>query len=297
MVKINDSLKKRMYSKDDIDELRFYQIPKALIENPKYKSVSMAAKLMYAIMRDRQYLSQKNNWTDDEGHIFFYFDCRSLAKLCNVSTSTINRYKKELITAQLLIDVRQGQGKPNRMYILRPESVDNAMNSHNSYTRVAESATLDYLKRLTNDTNINDTELNDTEIFKGLKGDTNVSRCDFSFDILDKQIEIVMETIAGGSIGNFDTDDIKQFFRMYYDYGWQIRKIKPTRLKNEQIEKIVNTICYINEVDFYPTLDDYKLILVDYFTTDFPNCDYSINHFISGDVLLMRYYNLQQLLE
>lgn len=163
-MKINDSLKNRMYSKDDIDELRFYQIPKALIENPKYKNVSMAAKLMYAIMRDRQYLSQKNNWADEEGHIFFYFDCRSLAKLCNVSTSTINRYKKELITAQLLIDVRQGQGKPNRMYILRPESIDNTMNSHNDYTRVAESATLDYLKRLTNDTEYNETEFNDTDI-------------------------------------------------------------------------------------------------------------------------------------
>ena len=298
MMKINDSLKNRMYSKDDIDELRFYQIPKALIENPKYKNVSMAAKLMYAIMRDRQYLSQKNNWADEEGHIFFYFDCRSLAKLCNVSTSTINRYKKELITAQLLIDVRQGQGKPNRMYILRPESIDNTMNSHNDYTRVAESATLDYLKRLTNDTNINDTELNDTEIFKGLKGDTNVSRCDFSFDILDKQIEKVMTSISNnGVISNLTTDDIKEFFRMYYCLGGQIRNVKPIKLTNEQLENIILSIACINEVEYEPTLDDYKFILLDYFKTNFPDCDYSINHFISGDVLLMRYYNLQQLLE
>jgi len=119
----------------------------------------------------------------------------------------------------------------------------------------------------------------------------------FSFDILDKQIEKIMNSISNnGVIGNLDTNDIKEFFRMYYNYGGHMRNIEPAKLKNEQIEKIIDCISYIDEVDYNPTLDDYKKIIIDYFNQDFPNCDYSINHFVSGDVLLMRFYNIQHLL-
>ena len=139
-----------------------------------------------------------------------------------------------------------------------------------------------------------------TEItsLKGYKGSDSSPLVEFSFDILDKQIEKIMNSISNnGVIGNLDTNDIKEFFRMYYNYGGHIRNIEPTKLKNEQIEKIIDCISYIDEVDYNPSLDDYKKILIDYFNQDFPNCDYSINHFVSGDVLLMRYYNLQFLLE
>lgn len=139
-----------------------------------------------------------------------------------------------------------------------------------------------------------------TEItsLEGYKGSTNVQRYDFSFDVLDIQIEKIMNTISNnGIMGNLDTNDIKEFFRMYYNYGGYMRNIKPTKLKNEQIENIITSISYISKADYNPSLDDYKKILIDYFNQDFPDCDYGINHFISGDVLLMRYYNLRPLLE
>lgn len=150
-------------------------------------------------------------------------------------------------------------------------------------------------KPLTEITTETTTEITSLE---GYKGSDKSPRCVFSFDILDKQIEKIMNSISNnGVIGNLDTNDIKEFFRMYYNYGGHIRNIEPTKLKNEQIENIIDCISYIDEVDYNPSLDDYKKILIDYFNQDFPNCDYSINHFVSGDVLLMRYYNLRPLLE
>lgn len=289
----------RMYSKSNYDELRFYQVPKMLMENPLYRDVSMASKLMYSIMRDRQDLSIKNNWLDENDNIYFYFDCRKLSELCNVSTSTINRYKKELIDVKLLVDVRQGQGRPNRMYILKPESIENTLISHNDYTRVAEITTPVYSKSLQSDTLYNNTESNDTENYKVYNGDVVTSQ-DFnnhSFDILDKQIDKFMNTnYEYGYIGNLTTDDIKKFFRMYYSYGNEIKGINPTRLKNGQLENIITSVACIGEVDYEPTIQDYRLIIMDYFNQDFPDCDYGINHFTSGDVLLMRYYNLEHLL-
>ena len=153
----------RTYKKQDYEEIRFYQLPKSLIESKQYKDVSLGAKTVYAILRDRQSLSIENDWRDEYGDIFFYYDCRRLSDLCNVSTSTMNRYKKELIKAELLINIRMGQGKPNRMYILKPVSIENTLISQNDYTSVANMTTLDLSKRLHSDTEYTDTENKDTE--------------------------------------------------------------------------------------------------------------------------------------
>lgn len=139
-----------------------------------------------------------------------------------------------------------------------------------------------------------------TTDYKVYKGDVSTSRDfdNYSFDILDKQIERFMDAnYEYGYIGNLTTDDIKQFFKMYYSYGSEIRGINPTKLKNDQLENIITSIACIGEADYEPTIQDYILIIMDYFNQDFPNCDYGINHFISGDVLLMRYYNLKDFLE
>jgi len=51
----------------------FCRIPKELIANPKYKTLSTNAKLLYTLMLDRAELSEKNNWTDRNGDVFIYF--------------------------------------------------------------------------------------------------------------------------------------------------------------------------------------------------------------------------------
>ena len=43
----------RFYTLKEEVTLRFYQTPKALFKNPKYKGLSLGPKLMYSILRDR----------------------------------------------------------------------------------------------------------------------------------------------------------------------------------------------------------------------------------------------------
>ena len=61
----------RMYTVNDQTNMRFLQLPKSLFENNYYKEMSLGAKTMYAVLRDRQDLSIANNWVDDKGFIFF----------------------------------------------------------------------------------------------------------------------------------------------------------------------------------------------------------------------------------
>ena len=60
----------RFYTEKEVVTLRFYQVPKALFKNPRYKGLSLGPKLMYSILRDRLDLSIKNNWKDEKGYIF-----------------------------------------------------------------------------------------------------------------------------------------------------------------------------------------------------------------------------------
>ena len=45
---------------------------------------------------------------------------------------------------------------------------------------------------------------------------------------------------------------------------------------------------YSDEVDILP--NDYPALIEAYFSQDFKNCDYSIAHFMSGDIRALRYY-------
>ena len=66
----NSTPANRFYTVKEEAKLRFYQVPKALFENPTYKGLSLGAKLMFSILRDRLDISIKNNWEDKKGYIY-----------------------------------------------------------------------------------------------------------------------------------------------------------------------------------------------------------------------------------
>ena len=61
------------YYGTEADQYSFYRIPKTLLTDPRYKSVSIEAKVLYGLLLDRMGLSVKNNWMDIEKRIYIYF--------------------------------------------------------------------------------------------------------------------------------------------------------------------------------------------------------------------------------
>lgn len=149
----------RRYTVDDVGMINFFQMPKDLYYNPFYRSLNNNDRTAYMFLRDRQDLSIKNKWVDKNGDIFFYFDCQKLAELLQISTSTVNKCKKALTNCNLLMEQRQGQGKPNKMYILKTEHVDISLISENDISSIANSNKLDKRKSLCNDTELNKTNV------------------------------------------------------------------------------------------------------------------------------------------
>lgn len=110
-----------IYKITDLIKCDFYRIPKAFYSNPKYIKMSAEAKLAYAMLYDRLSLSQKNGWINDNGEVYLNFKRKNVAKILNVGEKKVTAIFRELSEKELIVDVCVGQGKPNRIYIVKPE--------------------------------------------------------------------------------------------------------------------------------------------------------------------------------
>ena len=167
---------------------KFYQLPKVFFTNEKYMQLSNDAKIAYALLKDRLELSIKNNWFDDNGDIFFIFTNEKLKAILNCHDGKLTKIKKELSKNNLLEQVRCGQGRPNKLYLMNPEvtkedvyeikkqeeNIDETChdtelrkshfkNCENRISRNAEIAQQEMRKSHTNDTELNDTDISNTD--------------------------------------------------------------------------------------------------------------------------------------
>src|SRR3972149_1117676 len=111
----------RFYTGREEVTLWFYQVPKSLFKNPVYKGLGLGPKLMYSVLRDRLDLSIKNDWQDEKGYIYLIFSVEELSNILDSGERSVIRYKKSLVEYGLIYEKRLGQGKPNWIYVLKPE--------------------------------------------------------------------------------------------------------------------------------------------------------------------------------
>ena len=105
------------YKLGDIDNEKFYTIPKSLFTNPTIKNIGVSSKIIYAILKDRMELSAKNGWSEDNGDIFFLFGQEELAEMACLSPRTVATCLNELKEVGLIDIKRQGLNKANKLYL------------------------------------------------------------------------------------------------------------------------------------------------------------------------------------
>jgi len=82
--------------------------------------LSCASRVLYMLMLERHKLSVKNNWFDPNGDAYIYFKVEDIENQLGVAKATAMKLKKELSEKSLMIEVRQGMNKPNKLYLLAP---------------------------------------------------------------------------------------------------------------------------------------------------------------------------------
>ena len=107
------------YYGNEAEQYSFYRVPKTILTDPRYKGVSIEAKVLYGLLLDRMGLSVKNGWMDSDGRVYIYFTQEDAMTLMNCGKDKATKLFRELDTDGIgLIERRkQGQGRPARIYV------------------------------------------------------------------------------------------------------------------------------------------------------------------------------------
>ena len=91
----------------------------ALLTDPRYKSVSIEAKVLYGLLLDRMGLSVKNGWMDSSNRVYIYFTQEDAMALMSCGKDKATKLFRELDKdgIGLIERKKQGQGRPTRIYV------------------------------------------------------------------------------------------------------------------------------------------------------------------------------------
>ena len=147
----------------DIDNERFYQIPKSLFTNENYKGLGNDARIIYSLLKDRMVLSRRNKWQNENGDIYLLFTQEEIADLLDVSVSTVVRAMKRLKQYDLVDVVRQGLSKPNKIYINKTCDGGQFKKCQIDKSGDSKLTLQDKSNCYANDTDLSETDNNETE--------------------------------------------------------------------------------------------------------------------------------------
>ena len=111
------------YYGDESNQFSFYRIPRQLVTGDRFKRLSTDAKLLYGLLLDRMGLSAKNGWYDEQGRVYIYYTLDEIQEDLNCGHDKATRMLVEPDNGKngfgLIERVRQGQGRPTKIYVKR----------------------------------------------------------------------------------------------------------------------------------------------------------------------------------
>lgn len=108
------------FYEEESEQFAFYRIPKELFTEDYFSSLSTDAKLLYGLMIDRMTLSRRNQWIDEVGRVYIVFTLEEIIEYLNCGKDKGVKIMAELDDEKgigLIQRVRQGLGKPTRIYV------------------------------------------------------------------------------------------------------------------------------------------------------------------------------------
>ncbi len=104
-------------SEQNTGEFTFYRVPKALIDDARYRGISTDAKLLYALLLDRLSLSLRSCWQDERGSAYLYYSVAAVREALDCCKEKACKLMRELEDVCLIKRRPQGRGKPDRIYL------------------------------------------------------------------------------------------------------------------------------------------------------------------------------------
>ncbi|MCR4745880.1 MAG: replication initiator protein A [Lachnospiraceae bacterium] len=103
--------------KTQSDQFNFIRIPRALFTEGYFSNLSVQAKVMYGILIDRMSIAFDKQWMDNEGRVYIIYPVEEMQEDINFSKRKLMDYLSELENVGLIVRKKQGNGKPNCIYV------------------------------------------------------------------------------------------------------------------------------------------------------------------------------------
>lgn len=157
------------YGKES-ERYSYITIPKLLLKDEKFKRISAEAKLMYGLLLDRNSLSRKNGWLDEQNRVYIIYTIKEIQEDLNCATEKVSKVLKELEEMGLIYRKRNGRGKANYIYVMDYMSIyrrerevqkgaeDGDKNFDNRNSGISISENQGFRKSKCNNTDINKTD-------------------------------------------------------------------------------------------------------------------------------------------
>lgn len=99
----------------------YLQLPRFLFEGELRDGLSNDARILYAALKARHSLSDRNAWVNENQEVYFLFSREEMCRMIGCSLPTLRKALRLLRQFRLIEEERQGLGRPNRIYLTRYE--------------------------------------------------------------------------------------------------------------------------------------------------------------------------------
>ena len=110
-------MKFNYYYGSEADQFSFIRIPKIMLIDQMFQTLSMAAKVLYGVLLDRMSLSMKNGWLDEESRVYIIYQIGEIQEDLGFTKKKAMDLLGELEEFGLLEKKRRGHGLPNILYV------------------------------------------------------------------------------------------------------------------------------------------------------------------------------------
>ena len=105
------------YYKHEADQFSFIRIPKMMMTQELFASLSLQAKILYGLLLDRLGVARQNKWLDDDNRVYVLYQISEIMQDMNISKAKAIKSLSELEEIGLVEKKPRGQGLPTILYV------------------------------------------------------------------------------------------------------------------------------------------------------------------------------------
>lgn len=105
------------YYGSQADQFSFIRIPRMLLTEETFSSLTLQSKMLYSVLLDRMSLSMKNGWFDEENRVYIIYQISEIQSDLGFSKRKAMDYLAELETFGLVQKKKRGFGLPSIIYV------------------------------------------------------------------------------------------------------------------------------------------------------------------------------------